>query len=143
MTTLNSVYFTPYRITRAQAGAINSFSVRNTSTAWFNAAGIRTTRGSPQATSTQVSRLRSTILSALVSKAGQLRYVENSLGRAYGRNTTALNQAVITGTSAHNKIGLTFNGKTYKSLYNEYLTLMEAYSFTAGILRSWSRIPLY
>lgn len=143
MPTLNSVYFTPYQITKAQAGPIDSFSVKNTSASWFNAAGIRTTRGSPQATSSQVSRLRDVILRALVTKAGQLKNIERSLGRAYGRNTAALNQAVIAGTPSHKNIGLTFNGKTYKSLYNEYLTLIEAYLLSAAILRSWSRLPLY
>lgn len=143
MPALNSVYYTPYKITRAQAGSIDAFSVKNTSTAWFNSAGIRTTRGSPQATATQVARLRTIIYNALVAKAGQLRYLENSLSRAYGRNTVALNQAVIAGTPTYKNIGLTYNGKTYKSLYNEYLTLMDAFAFTAAILRSWSRVPLY
>lgn len=143
MPALNSVYYTPYNITKTQAGAINAFTVRNTSTSWFNAAGIRTTKGSPQATASQVSRLRDAIYNSLVQKARQLKNVENLLNRAYGRNSTARNRAVILGTPAYNNIGLTFNGRTYKDLYNEYLTLMEAYAFTAAILRSWSRIPLY
>jgi hypothetical protein len=137
------VYSTPFVITKAQSGFIDPYLVRNISASWFNSAGIRTTKGSPQATATQVMRMQDIIYKDLVSIAGKLRYLENSLNRAYGRNRAGLNRAVLAGTPSYNQIGLTFNGSTYKSLYNYYLTLMDAVAFTGLILRSWTRSTLY
>ena len=137
------VYTSPYGITKAQAGPIDSYAVKNLSSSWFNSAGISTTRGAPKVTATQVMRLQDVIYSELVGKAGQLRYLERSLNQAFGRNRIALYKAVVAGTGTYNKVGLTYNGKTYKALYNEYLTMMDAVSYSGGILRSWTRTTLY
>jgi len=141
-TSVYNVYFSPYGITAAQAGTIDSFSVRSISNSWYSAAQISLTRGSPQVSATKVQSLQSVIRSSLDTKARELRYVENSLNRAYGRNQTALRAAILSGRPSHNNIGLTFNGKTYLRLYNEYLTLTSAVGLTAGILRSWSKSML-
>lgn len=143
MPSIYRVYYSPYSITKAQTGPIDSFAVRNTSTSWFNAAGISTSRGSPQVSASGVMRLQDVIYKALVAKAGQLRYLENSLNRAYGRDNAGLTKAIIAGTPTYKNIGLTFNGKTYKSLYNEYLTMMDAVALSAAVLRSWSKSTLY
>jgi hypothetical protein len=142
MSSIYRVYFTPYNLTKADADPINSFAVTATSKSWFSSAGISTARGAPQIPSGTVTRLQNVIYADLMQKARELRFLENSLNRAYGRNRAGLIDAIKSGKPEHNKIGLTFNGRTYKRLYTEYLTLMEAVSFTSGILRSYSRVLL-
>lgn len=143
MPSVYRVYYSPYSITKAQTGTIDPYKVKNTSSFWFNSAGISTARGAPPVTRIAVSRLQNVIYSDLEKKARELRYVENCLNRAYGRNRAGLSNAVIAGTPSYKGIGLTFNGKTYKTLYNEYFTMVDAVGFTAGILRSWSSATLY
>lgn len=141
-TSVYNVYFTPYGITAAQAGTIDPFNVRNISTRWYSTAQINLSRGAPQVSATQVQGLQTVIRSSLEAKARELRFVENSLNRAYGRNQNALRDAILSGRPSHNNIGLTFNGASYLRLYNEYLTLTSAVALTAGILRSWSKSVL-
>jgi hypothetical protein len=142
MTSIYRVYFTPYNLTKADADPINSFAVTATSKSWFSSAGISTARGAPQIPSTTVMRLQDVIYADLLKKARELRFLENSLNRAYGRNRAGLIDAIKFGRPEHNKIGLTFNGRTYKRIYTEYLTLMDAVALTASILRSWSKSTL-
>lgn len=142
MPSVYRVYYSPYGITSKDTGPVSSYEVKNISTKWFASAGISTT-GSTKATASQVSRLQDVIYRDLTGLAGKLRYVENSLSKAYGRNRTALIQGVKSSTSVYNRVGLTFNGKTYLSLYKEYLTLMDAVYFSAAILRSWTKSTLY
>lgn len=142
MTSVYRVYFTPYSITRAQAGNIDSFKVKNISSSWFSAAGI-SLKGTTKVTFAEVNRLQSIIYKDLFTKAGQLRFLERSLNQAYGRDRTRLQQAVVNGTVSHNRIGLTFNGSTYKNLYNDFLTMTDAVALSAAILRTWTKTTLH
>ena len=108
----------------------DSYAVSRISAGWYPAS-----RGASTITYSTLRNVENNIQKALADQEGKLRYLERSLSQAYGRNTAKRNADILKNVSSYNRVGLTFNGRTYLSLYQEYATLVAAAQFTATIIR--------
>ena len=111
---------------------IDSYAVSRISAGWYSAS-----RGTSTISYSTLKNVENRIQKELSDQEGKLRYVERSLSQAYGRDTARRNADILKNVSSYNRIGLTFNGKTYQTLYQEYATLVAAAQFTATIIRQY------
>ena len=111
---------------------IDSYAVSRISAGWYSAS-----RGTSTITYSTIKNVESKIQKDLSNQEGKLRYVERSLSQAYGRDTARRNADILKNVSSYNRVGLTFNGKTYQSLYQEYATLVAAAQLTATLIRQY------
>lgn len=109
----------------------DSYAVSRKSAEWYPATNKTST-----ITYSTLKNVENRIQKELTDQEGKLRYVERSMSQAYGRDTTRRNADILKNVSSYNRVGLTFNGRTYLSLYQEYATLVAAAQFTATIIRS-------
>ena len=109
---------------------IDSYAVARKSAEWYPTTSRTTT-----ITYSTLKNVENRIQRDLNDQEGKLRYLERSLSQAYGRDTARRNADILKGVVAYNRVGLTFNGRTYLALYQEYATLVAATQFTASIIR--------
>lgn len=110
----------------------DSYAVTRKSQEWFPA-----TRTTTSVSYSTIKNVENRIQKDLADIEGRLRFIERNLATAYGRNIKQRDADILRGASSYNRVGLTFNGKTYLTLYQEYATVLAAAQFTVTIFKQY------